>query len=179
MTAKLVYQGRNFSVQRHKGVEPGGIRVVRDVIHHPGSAVILPVLPDGRVLLIRQYRMAAERELWELPAGTRDRGESPSRTARRELGEETGYRSSRWKKLVSFYPSPGIISERMHLFLAEDVQAGAAHPESDERITVRAFSTAELNSLIARGKIIDGKTLVGLLYWMRGKRASRKGPRKR
>jgi ADP-ribose diphosphatase len=129
------------------------------------------VLPDGRVLLIRQYRMAAGRQLWELPAGTRDRGETPSQTARRELGEETGYRSTRWTKLLSFYPSPGIISERMHLFLAQDVRAGAAHPESDEHIAVRPFSPAQLNTLITRGRIVDGKTLVGLLYWLRRKRA--------
>jgi ADP-ribose pyrophosphatase len=146
-------------------VEPGGVRVVRDVIHHPGSAVILPLLPDGRVLLIRQYRMAAGKNLWELPAGTRDQGETPLQTARRELTEETGYRSSRWRKLLAFYPSPGIISERMHLFLAQDVRAGAAHPEADERISVRAFSKVELLLLMRGGKIVDAKTLVGVLYW--------------
>jgi ADP-ribose diphosphatase len=141
--------------------------VVRDLIHHPGSAVILPVLPDGRVLLIRQYRMAAGKRLWELPAGTRDPGETPFQTARRELTEETGYRCSHWKKLIAYFPSPGVMAERMHLYLAKDVQPGTAHPEEDERIEVQSFSKAELLRMIRAGTIIDAKSLVGLLYWMR------------
>src|ERR1051325_4346835 len=116
-TTKLVYQGKAFSIERREGTEPGGLHIVREVIRHPGSAVILPVLADGRVVLVRQYRMAAERSLWGLPAGTRDKKGTPLQTARRELEEETGYTSSRWTKIFAFYPSPGIISEQMHLFL--------------------------------------------------------------
>ena len=162
---QTVFQGRVFSVARHKAVEPGGISVVRDVIHHSGSAVILPTLEDGRILLVRQFRLAAGRSLWELPAGTRNRGERALETARRELAEETGYRASSWRKLLEFFPSPGILDETMTLFWAQKVQPGAAAPEDDERIRVGSFSRTQWERMIRSGQIRDGKTLVGLLYW--------------
>jgi ADP-ribose pyrophosphatase len=164
---ELIYQGRVFSLRRHTAVEPGGVRVVRDLIHHPGSAVILPLLPDGRVVLVRQYRLAAGAMIWELPAGTIDPGEEPLETARRELTEETGYRTSRWRKLTTFFPSPGLLSERMHLFLARDVRPGPARPEADERITTHPFTRPQLLRMVRAGEIQDGKTLVGLLFWTR------------
>jgi len=160
-----VFQGRVFSVSRQKTVEPGGISVVRDVIHHPGSAVILATLEDGRVLLVRQFRFAAGQSLWELPAGTRNRGETALATARRELAEETGYRAASWRKLIEFFPSPGILDETMTLFLARRIRPGAASPEGDERIRVESFARAQWQGMIRSGQIRDGKTLVGLLYW--------------
>src|SRR5687767_5159681 len=87
-TAKLLYDGPVFSVWRHHAIEPGGMRIVRDLVHHRGSAVILPRTNDGRIVLVRQYRLAARKHLWELPAGTLDAGETPLRAARRELAEE-------------------------------------------------------------------------------------------
>ena len=163
--SKTVFRGRVFSVSRHAAAEPGGISVVREVIHHGGSAVILPLLEDGRVLLIRQFRLPADSFLWELPAGSLDRGETPLRAARRELAEETGYRSSAWRKLIEFFPSPGFLDEKMTLFLAEKVRPGEPSPESDERIRVRSFPAAEWQDMVRSGQIRDGKTLVGLLYW--------------
>ena len=163
--SKTVFRGSVFSVSRHAAVEPGGISVVREVIHHGGSAVILPLLEDGRVLLIRQFRLPADSFLWELPAGSLDRGETPLRAARRELAEETGYRSSAWRKLIEFFPSPGFLDEKMTLFLAAKVRPGEPSPESDERIRVRSFPAAEWQDMIRAGQIRDGKTLVGLLYW--------------
>ncbi|MBI2819992.1 MAG: NUDIX hydrolase [Acidobacteria bacterium] len=154
-------------MKRHEAEEPGGMRVVRELIHHPGSAVILPLFRDRRILMIRQYRLAVGAVIWELPAGTIDRGETPIQTARRELAEETGYRSTRWRKLYSFFPSPGLMAERMHLFLAQDIRPGTADPEGDERISAHSFSLAELLRLIRAGKIIDAKSLVALLYWAR------------
>ena len=162
---KVLYQGPVFSVWRHRAVEPGGLRIVRDLVHHPGSAVILPRTHDNRIVLVKQYRLAAGKELWELPAGTLDAGETPLRAARRELAEETGYQSSRWRKLAAFYPSPGLIAEKMNLFLAEDVRSGAARPEADERILVRMFTLSRLLRMVRDGAIVDAKTLVGLLYW--------------
>jgi ADP-ribose pyrophosphatase len=154
-----------FSVARHEAIEPGGVQVVREVVHHEGSAVILPVLEDGRVVLIRQFRLAAGRALWELPAGSLDRREKPLAGARRELAEETGYRSTSWRKLVEFYPSPGILDERMILFLARNIRPGEASPESDERIEIRVFEAKQWQAMIRSGRIRDGKTLLGLLYW--------------
>ena len=165
-----------FSVQRHHAKEPGGVRVVRELIHHPGSAVILPLFSDGRILMIRQYRLAAGGMIWELPAGTIDRGETPLQTARRELAEETGYRSARWRKLLAIYPSPGLMAERMNLFLARDIRPGKARPEGDERISVHSFSLPEVLRMIRAGKIIDAKSLVGVLYWSRwGRRLAMTG----
>lgn len=164
-SSQTVFRGKVFSVVRHAVVEPGGVAVVREVVHHKGSAVILPVLEDGRVVLIRQYRLAAGSALWELPAGSLDRGETALAGARRELAEETGYRSSSWRKLVEFFPSPGILDERMALFVARKVRPGEASPESDERIEIEAFGTEQWQAMIRSGQIRDGKTLVGLLYW--------------
>lgn len=145
-------------------VEPGDVKVTREVVHHRGSAVILPCFEDGRVLLIRQYRLAAGSSLWELPAGGIDRGETALQAARRELAEETGYRASSWRKLVQFYPSPGFLSEKMTVYVARNIRPGPARPEKDERIFAKPFSPAELRAMIRAGKIRDGKTLVGLLY---------------
>ena len=167
-SSRLVYSGRAFSVRRHTLVEPGGVRVTREIVHHPGSAVILPLFADGRILLIRQYRLAADARIWELPAGTRDAGESAFATAKRELEEETGYTSKSWRKLLEFFPSPGFVAERMSLYLASSIRPGKPRPEADERIAARAFSASEALRLIERGKIVDAKSLVGLLYFLRG-----------
>ena len=173
-SSRLVYSGRAFSVRRHSVVEPGGIRVTREIVHHPGSAVILPLFSDGRILLIRQFRLTANARIWELPAGTRDAGESAFATANRELEEETGYTSKSWRKLLEFFPSPGFVAERMSLYLAADIRPGKPRPEADERISVRAFSAREALGLIERGKIVDAKSLVGLLYYLHGCAGDRK-----
>ncbi len=172
-SSKLVFAGRIFSVRRHSGLEPGGVQTTREIVHHPGAAVMLPLFSDGRVLLIRQFRLAAGRRLWELPAGTLDKGETAFQTARRELVEETGYTSKSWRKLLEFFPSPGFINEKMTLFLARDICPGKARPEEDERIRTRAFSMAELLRMIETKKIIDAKTLVGLLYFERWRKRAR------
>jgi len=166
-SSELIFAGKVFSVRRHTVVEPGGVRASREIVHHNGAAVMLPLFADGRILLIRQYRLAAGRMLWELPAGTIDKGETPLQTARRELEEETGYRSKSWRTLLEFYPSPGFVSEKMTLFLAREIRPGPARPEQDERIAVHPFSMAEALALIENGKIVDAKTLVGLLYFAR------------
>lgn len=162
-SSQLLYKGKVFTVRHYTAIEPDGVRVQREVIHHRGSAVILPKTREGKVLLVRQYRFPAGRFLWELPAGSRDPGETVLQAARRELAEETGYRASSWRKLVEFYASPGFLDEKMTIFLAQDIRPGAPRPEADERIEVRLFEVRELQSMIRQGKIQDGKTLVGLL----------------
>ncbi len=169
-----VYSNPVFSVAEERAIAPDGFEIRRAVVHHRGSAVMLAVDEKGRVLLVRQYRLPARRHLWELPAGRLDEGETPLKAARRELLEETGYRARRWKKLAAFYPSPGYVSEKMTLFLAADLVPGDAVPMEDERIEARWFTRKELDERLRRGKLVDGKTIAGLLLWMRLPRSARR-----
>lgn len=160
----MVFRGRIFRVRRDVVEEPGGRgRVTREVVEHAGSVVLLPVFPDGRVLLVRQYRHAVGRFVWELVAGGLEPGETPRAAARRELEEETGYRARRLDKLIEFFPTPGFAAEKMILYRATGLRRGRARPEADEALHVRAFGRHALRRLIRRGRLRDAKTLVGLL----------------
>src|ERR1700738_1222321 len=143
LRSEIVYKGRVFGVRRYEVLEPGGVRSVREVITHPGSVVVLPVLPDGRILLIRQYRHATRQYLWELVAGRMDSGESVRQAAARELIEETGYRAQRFRVFLDVFPTPGFLEERMYILLAEKMTPGKEQPEEDERITAKNFQPAE------------------------------------
>lgn len=165
LSSKEVYACRLFRVTEDHAVdENGSFEIERSVVRHRGSAVMMAV-EDDRVLLVRQYRLPADKMLWELPAGKLDDGETPIVAARRELAEETGYSAENWKLLVSFYPSPGYIEEQMHVFLATGLTAGTATPMDDERIETGWFPRAELREMIHRNEIEDGKTLIGFLMW--------------
>jgi ADP-ribose pyrophosphatase len=163
----MIHKGPVFGVRRDIVIEPGGVRAVREVVTHSGSVVVLPVLPDGRILLIRQYRHATRHYLWELVAGRIDSGENPRRAAARELIEETGYRAKRFRVFLDVFPTPGFLEERMYILLAEKLTAGEAQPEEDERITAKAFTRGELERMIRKGLLRDGKTIAGLLYYFR------------
>ncbi len=165
LRSKVIYKGPVFGVRRDEVLEPGGIRTTREVITHPGSVVVLPVLPDGRILLIRQYRHATRRFLWELVAGRMERGDTPRRAAARELIEETGYRAGKFRVFLDLFPTPGFLEERMYILLAQELTSGDARPEVDERIISRAFTCARLKQMIRRGKLRDAKTIAGLLYY--------------
>src|ERR1700693_5564599 len=165
--SKTIYTGPMFGIRRDELIEPGGVRTTREMITHSGSVVVLPVLPDGRVLLIRQYRHAARQFLWELVAGRVDEGESPRKAAARELIEETGYRSRHFRIFLDFFPTPGFLEEKMYILLAEGLSEGIAQPEKDERIESRAYDRKELEQMIHRRIIRDGKTIAGLLYYIR------------
>jgi len=132
---------------------------------HPGSVVVLPVLPDGRIVLIRQYRHATRQYLWELVAGRIDAGESPKKAAARELIEETGYRAKKFTVFLDVFPTPGFLEERMYLLLAEGVTAGQAQPEEDEKIVVAAYTRKQLEQMIRTGKLKDAKSIAGLLFY--------------
>ena len=167
LRSEIIYKGPVFGVRRDEVLEPGGVRAIREVITHPGSVVVLPVLPDGRILLIRQYRHATRQYLWELVAGRIDPGESVRKAAARELIEETGYRAQRFREFLDMFPTPGFLEERMHLLLAEKLTAGEAQPEEDERITAKAFQPAELERMIRGNVLRDAKSIAGLLYYFR------------
>jgi len=146
---------------------PDGSRHVREIVDHPGAVVITPILDDGRVCLIHNYRVAVGRTLVELPAGTLEKGEDPEATAARELSEETGYRAESIEKLLEFVMSPGILNERMYLFLARGLQAGPTALESGENIQTLVVDWTEAMRMVFDGTIVDAKTLVGLLYYDR------------
>jgi ADP-ribose pyrophosphatase len=165
-SSKQVYDCGLFRVTEDEAVDKkSGFRIKRSVVRHIGSAVMMAVDDKKRVLLVRQYRLPAEKYLWELPAGRLDPGENPLQAARRELKEETGYKAKKWTKLASYFASPGFVQERMTIYLAEDLTAGEATPMDDERIEARWFKRRELAKLIESGEIEDGKTLIGFLTW--------------
>jgi ADP-ribose pyrophosphatase len=165
-SSKEVYQCRLFSVTEDEAVDPKtGFTIKRSVVRHAGSAVMMAVDEKKRILMVRQYRLPAEKYLWELPAGKVDPGEKPLQAAKRELAEETGYKARTWTKLASFWASPGFVQERMTIYLATDLTAGAATPMDDERIEARWFTRKEVREMIAAAKIEDAKTMVGFLTW--------------
>jgi ADP-ribose pyrophosphatase len=167
LSSETLYKGKVFELQRDIVIEPGGVQVERDVIIHPGSVVVLPVFPDGRVLLIRQYRHSVGEFLWELVAGRKEPGESPVAAARRELLEETGYAAKRLRKLMRVVPTPGFVNEWMWIFAAEGLTQGAAQPEEDEKITPRIFSLKQTEKMIQSGTLRDAKSICGILYYAR------------
>jgi ADP-ribose pyrophosphatase len=162
-----IYRGRIFSVQVESITLPNGHALDAEIIRHPGSVVIVPVQDNGDVVLVRQYRHALGRHVWELPAGSLKPGEDTEVAAFRECQEETGLVPSSLHYLGAYYPTPGYCDERMHFFRATGLRApGAgdaqAHPDADEDIETRAFSREAVRAMMATGDIVDLKTVGGL-----------------
>ena len=166
LSSKDVYRGHVVGVKVDRVIEPGSVEATREVVTHSGSVVVLPVLDDGRVVLVRQFRYATGKSLWELVAGCIEAGETPKAAARRELREETGYLTRRLRLICSFYSSPGFLTERMYLVQAQGLKPGEAMPEADERIRVARFTPAQLRRMVESRKIEDAKTLVGVLWFL-------------
>lgn len=162
---EILLQTRLFQVICKLQRTPDGKEHPRQVIRHPGAAVILPLLKDDRLVLVRNYRISVEEALLELPAGTLDPGEDPIQAAGRELAEETGYRAGSLELLAAFYSSPGILDERMHLFLATGLEPGPVALQAGEEVQPLVVSWEEGLRMIRTGGIRDAKTLVGLLYY--------------
>jgi ADP-ribose pyrophosphatase len=143
---------------------PQGKVLSRQVLEHPGCVVMIPRTHDGKYILVRQYRFPLEKHLWEFPAGGREPGETFPQAAKRELMEEIGMKPGKLKKLLEFYPTPGVSGEKMHAYLAWDLKPAIAPKDEDEDLEVRTFNLREISGMIRRGEIVDGKTLIGFFY---------------
>jgi ADP-ribose pyrophosphatase len=168
---RLAYRGDFIEVRRARIRLPDGRVVERDEIHHPDVVAILPVVDADHILMIRQFRYVLNREIWEVPAGKMDPGEDPPGAAARELEEETGHRAGHLERILGFYPSPGILTEYMHVFVASELVPTATHMDPDEQIVTHVKSRAEIRDWLAAGEIQDAKSLIALNWWL-----SRPGP---
>src|SRR5262249_11501232 len=146
LSSRAVYRGKVLSLDVDEVEEPGGVRATREVIRHSGSVAVVAVQDDGRIVLVRQYRYPVDEEVWELPAGRRDPGESPSQAAQRELQEEIGHLARDLRRIAFFYTTPGFCDEAMHVFRGTHLVPSAAKGDEDERIEVRAFTLPELEA---------------------------------
>jgi ADP-ribose pyrophosphatase len=164
---QLLLQTQRFRVVRRRQPELRGGTLAREIVLHPGAVVVIPLLPRDHVCLIRNFRVAVERTLIELPAGTIDPPEQPEATAARELTEETGYRAARLTALPSFLMSPGILNERMYGFAAHDLTPGPPRREEGEQIENLVVPWCEAIAMSLDGRIEDAKTIAALLMWDR------------
>ncbi len=158
----VVFKSRIFDVVERSYPGRSGAVQRRHIVKHPGAVGIIPILPDGRVLLISQFRISFQKVIYEIPAGTREAGEDPSKTAERELIEETGYRAGRLELLQPIYTSPGVLQEELFLFLGADLIPGKDAPEDGELISLVPKTWSEIDEMIDKGEILDSKTLSGL-----------------
>ena len=163
LRSEYLYRGHVLKLRLDQVRLPTQQIVAREIVEHRGAAAIVALDGRKRVLLVRQYRSGAGRELLEIPAGTLEEGEDPARCATRELQEETGYHAAQWQALGHFYSSPGICTEKMYLFLARRLTHGTVAPEEDELIRAEFVPFTRALKMIERGEIADGKTIVGLL----------------
>lgn len=159
-----VFEGKVFAVERERVKLPHGPTVTMDIVRHTKSAVILPAPEPGHIILIRQYRHAVKRWLWEAPAGSVDDGESPEEAAKRECHEEIGQVPDTVVRLAALYPTPGYCDEEMIFFrvsgLAEPKEAATV--DEDEHIEAKTFTLREARDMVRSGEIVDMKTIVGL-----------------
>lgn len=162
---EILLESRIFRIERLRPTSKNGKPLIRDIIRHPGAVVVLPILDDDRVVLIRNTRIAVESRLLELPAGTLEVGEPPIDCARRELIEETGYRCERIEPLTAFFSSPGMLDERMYVFLATGLTEGKMALEEGEEIEVEIFKIDDAMKMVKEGRIEDGKTVASILYY--------------
>jgi ADP-ribose pyrophosphatase len=162
---EILFQAKRYRIERVVQTTPDGAEHVREIVRHPGSVVILPILDDGRVCFVREFRVAVEKTLIELPAGTLEPNEDPALAAPRELAEETGYRAGSIRLLATFCMSPGILDEKMHLFLAESLRPGSMSLDAGEDIQPMLCTWDETLEMLHSGKICDAKTVAGLLYY--------------
>jgi ADP-ribose diphosphatase len=169
LSTERCYTGRVINVEHDQVEFPDGSRAMLEMVRHPGAAAVVPFLDDPadadpRILLIRQFRHAADDFIWEIPAGTLGRGEDPEACAYRELEEEAGWRAARVRHLTTVFTTPGFTDEKIHLYLATELSPSTARPEHDEFISVHQVRWSEVGRMIRQGEIRDAKTLCTLFY---------------
>ncbi|RIL08654.1 MAG: ADP-ribose pyrophosphatase [Proteobacteria bacterium] len=162
LESKLLLKARVFEVHEKLIKLPSGSQVTRQMVAHPGAAVILPLDSEERVVMVRQYRFSAEKALLELPAGTLEIGEEPLICAKRELEEEVKCSARDWQRLGILFPAPGFCNEVQHCFMARDLEPRAAEGDEDELIEVERLSVAQVEEAIRSGELIDGKSVACL-----------------
>ncbi len=164
--SERVFDGRLINVRVDTVRMADGSEHRREVVEHPGAVALVPVLPNGDLVLVRQYRHPVRRSTLELPAGTREPNEPELQTAIRELREETGYRANEVRELVRFYVSPGWADEEVIIFVATGLNSGEDEPEADEDLQVVTVQAETVTARISAGEIVDSKTIIGLLAWL-------------
>jgi len=169
LSSRRIYTGRVLNLDLDAVRFPDGSVGELEMIRHQGASAVVPFAddpraPDPTVLMIRQFRHAADRYVWEIPAGRLDAGESPEACARRELEEEAGVTAEVLERLTTIYTTPGFTDERIHLFLATGLTAGTERRETDEFVEVHHLRWSQILESIEHGEIADGKTLIALLF---------------
>lgn len=165
MPRTIVHVGRKIQVALDTETLPDGRSIRRDVVLHPGAVAILPLIDEEHLCLLRNHRPVIGAELWEIPAGTLEPGEPPHEAAVRELAEESGYVAGKWTKLTELIPSPGVLSEVIHLYLAEQLTPGEMRPEADEQLIPTTISIKQAMTWVMEGTIRDAKTIIAL-FWL-------------
>lgn len=161
---RRIYDGKVLNLRVDDVVYANGNRSNVEVVEHDGGVSIIAQPEHGKIVLVRQFRPAIGRELWEVPAGKLERGEDPEKAAHRELIEETGYRADRLRKLWTFFTAPGFCSELLHLYVAEGLTAGEPEPEADEILTTKTVDVEQAWEMAVRGELPDAKTQIALAW---------------
>jgi len=161
-----IYRGKIINLRIDKVRLPDGRRSTREIVEHPGGVTIIPLINDEEIILVEQFRKPSEKTLLELPAGKLEKNEEPIYTAKRELIEETGYSARNWDYLLNFYTSPGFADEILYLFLARGLEEVGIDPDDDEIIKIHRLPVDKIMEEINSGRIQDGKTILGLQYFL-------------
>ncbi|MGO9481532.1 MAG: NUDIX hydrolase [Candidatus Kryptoniota bacterium] len=162
---KVVYRGKVFNTIVDEIQYESGNKSVREVAEHPGGAVVLPLLPDSRVVFVHQFRYPLNQYIYELPAGKLEPNEPPETCAKRELEEETGYTTHRLERLTAIYTSPGFCDEKLHIFLARDLHKGKQRLEEGELgLSLKFIPMVEAFHMVRTGEIVDAKSIAGLFF---------------
>ena len=164
LSSKIIYRGRFLDVRKDGVRLPNGKITTREWIQHPGAACMVPILPDGQLALIRQYRYPVLQEMIELPAGKLDPGESPEECAKRELEEEIGYKAGKLTYLTHIHPAIGFASEKMWLYLAEELEKTGENTDHDEFVELMPTTVSDAVNMVWDQRVTDVKTIIGILW---------------